>query len=67
MSTTFNMDSMFRVCAICGKELPVRNVNGYQYRAMINGKRAYFCSYTCDRKYRKENENGRVNQQERGD
>lgn len=66
MSTTFNMESMFRKCAICGEDLPVRDTKKYLYKGVINRKAAYFCSYKCFRIYEKEKENGRSDQQERG-
>lgn len=57
MSTEFNMGSMFRVCAICGKELPVHDVRGYKFKGTIDNKRVYFCSYTCYQKFKREKEN----------
>ena len=61
------MNKTFKICYLCGKEFPVHDSGKYLFKETINGKRAYFCGYNCHRKYRKEKENGRFNQQERGD
>ena len=49
----FNMDSMYRKCAICGKEFRVYDVPNFKYKDMIGGNRAYFCSYTCYTNHKK--------------
>ena len=63
MSANFSMNSMLRVCAKCGKELPVHDIHNYQWRAMVNGRRVYFCSYTCYQKH----QNWRNVNEDRGD
>jgi len=55
MSGTFNMNTFFRNCAVCGKEVSIRG--SYLYKRVVDGKTAYYCSYTC---YKKSKQNGRT-------
>lgn len=46
MGNTFNMDTFFRTCGLCGKEVSIHDYKRYKWKKLINGKVVYFCCYS---------------------
>ena len=45
-------DAWRHICPVCKKEFYVQDANSWVYKKNTkDGKRRYFCCYTCKRKY----------------
>lgn len=52
-------DAWRHICPVCKKEFYVQDANSWVYKKHTkDGKRRYFCCYTCKRKYEGNYEHG---------
>lgn len=45
--STFDMSSLFRKCAYCGKDVSVPDPKTYHWQLSIKNRKVYACGYTC--------------------